>query len=149
MLGYDGFSMIKIPVNVKPRPYAALIENGLLAKAGALLRELLPPQSRLFVVTVSPVRRKWGKALMGSLSGAGFEAKILEVDPRRGEAKLSIRALKEDVEKQAYQQYRAGVAREAKFGTFADLMKAGRPLRVTSRVSARIFARPSVFSACR
>ena len=29
----------------------------------------------------------------------------------------------EDAEKQAYQQYRAGVAREAKFGTFADLMK--------------------------
>jgi len=52
-----------------------------------------------------------------------IEAKVLEVDPRRGEAKLSIRALKEDTEKQAYQQYRAGVAREAKFGTFADLMK--------------------------
>ena len=52
-----------------------------------------------------------------------FDAKVLEVDPRRGEAKLSIRALKEDAEKQAYQSYRAGVAREAKFGTFADLMK--------------------------
>ena len=51
------------------------------------------------------------------------EAKVLEVDPRRGEAKLSIRALKDDAEKLAYQQYRQGVAREAKFGTFADLMK--------------------------
>ena len=57
--------------------------------------------------------------------GAQFDAKVLEIDPRRGEAKLSIRALKEDAEKQAYQQYRAGVAREAKFGTFADLMKKG------------------------
>ncbi|AUX36507.1 MULTISPECIES: S1 RNA-binding domain-containing protein [Sorangium] len=55
--------------------------------------------------------------------GTQFDAKVIEVDPRRGEAKLSIRALKEDAEKQAYQQYRAGVAREAKFGTFADLMK--------------------------
>jgi small subunit ribosomal protein S1 len=55
--------------------------------------------------------------------GTQLEAKVIEVDPRRGEAKLSIRALKEDAEKQAYQQYRAGVAREAKFGTFADLMK--------------------------
>jgi small subunit ribosomal protein S1 len=55
--------------------------------------------------------------------GTQLEAKILEVDPRRGEAKLSVRALKEDAEKAAYQQYRAGVAREAKFGTFADLMK--------------------------
>jgi small subunit ribosomal protein S1 len=55
--------------------------------------------------------------------GTKVEAKVLEIDPRRGEAKLSIRAVKEDAEKQAYQQYRAGVAREAKFGTFADLMK--------------------------
>lgn len=55
--------------------------------------------------------------------GMQFDAKVIEIDPRRGETKLSIRALKEDTEKQAYQQYRAGVAREAKFGTFADLMK--------------------------
>jgi small subunit ribosomal protein S1 len=55
--------------------------------------------------------------------GTKLEAKVIEIDPRRGEAKLSIRALKEDAEKQAFQQYRAGVAREAKFGTFADLMK--------------------------
>src|SRR5262249_54010954 len=55
--------------------------------------------------------------------GTQLDAKVLEIDPRRGEAKLSIRALKEDAEKAAYQQYRQGVAREAKFGTFADLMK--------------------------
>ncbi|APR85191.1 SSU ribosomal protein S1p [Minicystis rosea] len=55
--------------------------------------------------------------------GTQLEAKVIEIDPRRGEAKLSIRAVKEDAEKHAYQQYRAGVAREAKFGTFADLMK--------------------------
>lgn len=55
--------------------------------------------------------------------GTKLDAKVLEIDPRRGEAKLSIRALKEDAEKQAYHSYRAGVAREAKFGTFADLMK--------------------------
>ena len=71
--------MISIAVDVKPRPYAALIENGLLAKAGSLLRELLPAGSRLFVITVAPVRRKWAKTLLGSLSAAGFEAKVLEM----------------------------------------------------------------------
>jgi small subunit ribosomal protein S1 len=55
--------------------------------------------------------------------GTELEAKVIEIDPRRGEAKLSIRALKDDAEKQAYQQYRSAVARESKFGTFADLMK--------------------------
>jgi 3-dehydroquinate synthase len=78
-LSYDEKSMITIPVEVKPRPYAALIENGLLAKVGALLRELLPARSRLFVITVAPVRRKWGKVLMGSLAAAGFDAKSIEM----------------------------------------------------------------------
>ncbi len=76
---YDGSSMITIPVDVKPRSYAAMIETGLLAKAGGILRDLLPAGSRLFVVTVAPVRRKWGKKLMASLTGAGFDAKFLEM----------------------------------------------------------------------
>jgi 3-dehydroquinate synthase len=71
--------MITIPVTVKPRPYAALIENGLISRAGECLRELLPGGSRLFVITVAPVRRKWGKKLMASLRTAGFEAKLLEM----------------------------------------------------------------------
>ncbi len=54
--------------------------------------------------------------------GKELEAKIIEHDPRRGELKLSIRALNEENERNAYQQYRAQVKREAKFGTFADLL---------------------------
>ncbi len=50
-----------------------------------------------------------------------LEAKVIELDPRRGECKLSIRALKEDSEKAAYNEYRSKVARESKFGTFGDL----------------------------
>ena len=71
--------MITIAVEVKPRPYAALIENGLLGKAGGLLREVLPAGSRLFVITVVPVRRRWGRVLMGSLAAADFDAKIIEM----------------------------------------------------------------------
>src|SRR5215469_16011287 len=71
--------MLRISVEVKPRPYEAVIENGLLARAGALLRDLLPAGTRLFVVSVAPVRRKWGKVLMGSLAAAGFDAKIIEL----------------------------------------------------------------------
>lgn len=71
--------MIKIPIEVKPRPYNAQIVNGLLAQAGVLLRELLPSGSRLFVITVAPVRQRWGKVLMGSLGAAGFDAKMIEM----------------------------------------------------------------------
>ncbi len=55
--------------------------------------------------------------------GTRIEAKVIEVDTRRGETKLSIRALKEDTEKAAYQEYRDQVSREAKFGTLGDLLK--------------------------
>jgi small subunit ribosomal protein S1 len=36
--------------------------------------------------------------------------------------KLSIKALNEETERNAYQTYRAQVKREAKFGTLADLL---------------------------
>lgn len=57
--------------------------------------------------------------------GQVLDAKVIDMDVRKSDVKLSVRALKDDAEKQAYQQYRAGVARDAKFGTFADLMKKG------------------------
>ena len=56
-----------------------------------------------------------------------LEAKVIEKDPRRGEVKLSIRALKQETERNAYQQYRQQVKREAKFGTFADLLAKKKP----------------------
>ena len=56
-------------------------------------------------------------------AGSQHDVKVLDIDPRRGEARLSIKALHEDTEKSAYNEYRQGVAKEAKFGTFADLLK--------------------------
>jgi small subunit ribosomal protein S1 len=54
--------------------------------------------------------------------GSQLEAKVIEIDPRRGELKLSIKALHDETERTAYQQYRQQVTREAKFGTFGDLL---------------------------
>jgi small subunit ribosomal protein S1 len=60
--------------------------------------------------------------------GKELEAKVIEMDPRRGEVKLSLKAVQQDSERNAYQQYRQQVKREAKFGTFADLLaKKGTP----------------------
>ena len=52
-----------------------------------------------------------------------MDAKVTEMDPRKGELKLSVKALSEDTERTAYRQYREQVTREAKFGTFGDLLK--------------------------
>jgi 3-dehydroquinate synthase len=71
--------MTIVPVAVQPRPYEARIESGLVERAGKILRNLLPANSRLFVVTVAPVRRKWAKKLMSSLREAGFEADVIEM----------------------------------------------------------------------
>jgi len=54
--------------------------------------------------------------------GHKLDAKVIEMDPKRSEIKLSIRAMQEESERSAYQQYRQQVKREAKFGTFADLL---------------------------
>ncbi len=53
--------------------------------------------------------------------GQEVDAKVIEMDPRRGEVKLSIKALSEDQERNAYQQYRQQLKAEARF-TFGDLL---------------------------
>lgn len=73
--------MTRVEIAVSARPYAAWIESGSLERAGMRLRQVLnaEPLPALFVVTVPPVRRHWGKKLMQSLSGAGFDAKFLNM----------------------------------------------------------------------
>jgi small subunit ribosomal protein S1 len=53
--------------------------------------------------------------------GQDVEAKVIEIDPRRGEVKLSIKALSEEQERSAYHQYRQQLKAEARF-TFGDLL---------------------------
>jgi 3-dehydroquinate synthase len=69
--------MPQITIHVLPRPYQAWIENGLLTSAGSVLSDLLPQASRLFVVTVPPVRLRYGAKLVGSLKSSGFEAQLI------------------------------------------------------------------------
>lgn len=71
--------MVRIPISVEPRPYEAIIENGLLARAGLRLREVLPDRKRCFVITVEPVRKKWAKKLVSSLTTAGWEARVVQM----------------------------------------------------------------------
>ena len=60
--------------------------------------------------------------------GQQIDAKVIEMDPRRGEVKLSIKALSEDQERNAYQQYRQQLKAEARF-TFGDLLAKKVPPR--------------------
>ena len=69
--------MAQVTIHVPPRPYQAWIENGLLARSGSVLSELLPQASRIFVVTVPPVRKRWGSKLVNSLKASGFSPQVI------------------------------------------------------------------------
>ncbi len=55
-----------------------LLGSGLLARAGEHLGKLVG-RRRVFVITVPPVRRRWGKVLLQSLAEAGVQAVALEM----------------------------------------------------------------------
>jgi 3-dehydroquinate synthase len=101
--------MIRVNIALPPRPYEAVIECGLLQRAGAQLREVLgagrtPP---LFVVTVAPVRRRWGKKLVASLADAGFKPKLVEMPDGERFKKLAT------IEQLAEKLSRLGADRDA------------------------------------
>src|SRR5271165_3156554 len=111
--------MTRVTIALPPRPYDAVIENGLLRRSGETVRDLfsvifnvaagdaLAKHQRLFVITVPPVRRKWGKKLMASLSAAGFTAKIVEMPNGERHKRLST------VEKLSEQLSRLGADRNS------------------------------------
>jgi 3-dehydroquinate synthase len=81
--------MPQVTIHVPPRPYQAWIENGLLTRAGSVLSELLPQASRLFVVTVPPVRKRWGSKLVTSLKASGFTPQVIAMPDGEPTKRLS------------------------------------------------------------
>lgn len=69
--------MPQVTIHVPPRPYQAWIENGLLTRAGSVLADLLPRAARVFIVTVPPVRKRWGSKLVQSLKAGGFTPQVI------------------------------------------------------------------------
>jgi 3-dehydroquinate synthase len=71
--------MIRVPVATTSRTYEAVIANGILSDSGRILLKVLGGACPLFIVTVAPVRRRWGKALSNSLTQVGFSPKFVEM----------------------------------------------------------------------
>jgi small subunit ribosomal protein S1 len=55
--------------------------------------------------------------------GTIIDTKVVDVDQRSGEPKLSIRGYKEDEERRAHREYREKLKAEGGFGTLGDLLK--------------------------
>jgi 3-dehydroquinate synthase len=88
--------MISIPVSTPSRSYEVLIGRGLLTRAGETLGKLLETR-RVFVVTVPPVRQRWAKVLLKSLSASGIETDLLEMP--NGERSKRLTTLEKLAEK--------------------------------------------------
>lgn len=73
------FAMLRIPIRTTSHSYEVVIEHGLLARAGEILYGLLGEIRPLFIVTVPPVHRRWGKRLLHSLKSAGFTPQIIQM----------------------------------------------------------------------
>ena len=88
--------MVRIPITTANASYEAVIEHGLLSRTGTILRELLGGSPPLFVVTVPPVRRRWGKSLLRSLKFAGFSTQVIEMrDGERFKRLATVETLSE------------------------------------------------------
>src|SRR6266700_5124953 len=99
--------MIRVPINTASANYEAVIEHGVLSRAGSILHQLLSGNPQLFVITVPPVRRRWKKILLRSFGDAGFSAKTIEMPNGERFKRLST------VETLAESLLRAGADRKA------------------------------------
>ena len=91
--------MIQVPVTTPSRSYEVLIGSGLLARAGECLGNFLGSR-RAFVVTVPPVRRRWAKVLTQSLTAAGIEFTLIEMqDGERAKRLTTLEKLAEQLVK--------------------------------------------------
>ena len=134
--------MIRVNIALQPRPYDALIENGLLERAGDLVSAVFGldardspsklTRARGFIVAVAPVRRRWGKKLMDSLSRAGFAAQMLEMPDGERYKKLAT------VEKLSEQLSRLGADRSAVLIAFGGGVRAPRRKAVPIALSCPI-----------
>jgi 3-dehydroquinate synthase len=92
--------MLRIPITTASRSYEAVIEHGLITRAGEILRELFEPTRPVFVVSASPVLRRWGKMLLKSVTDSGFVPKVIEMrDGERFKRLASVEKLADDLVK--------------------------------------------------
>lgn len=98
--------MLRIAIPAASGSYQAVIEHGLIARAGEELREVAGA-AHVFIVTVPPVRRRWGRKLTASLATAGLRAKFVEMPDGEPAKKLAT------VERLAERLVRAGADRDS------------------------------------
>src|SRR3954464_10607372 len=71
--------MTRVSINVKPRPYDAVIGSGALRDVAEEIESALGRKpSKTFVITVPPVKKHWGAPVSAALKAAGLEHEVVE-----------------------------------------------------------------------
>jgi 3-dehydroquinate synthase len=99
--------MVRVEITAQSRAYSAFIEDGLLQRAGKMLQQISPDRKNVFVVTVPPVQRRWGKKLLAGLNSAGFRSQIVTMPDGETSKKLAV------VERLAERLVKLGATRDA------------------------------------
>jgi 3-dehydroquinate synthase len=97
--------LTRIPIQTPSRAYDVLVERGLLRSAATALRDLIPQEARMFVLTSAPIRKHWAKPLRKSFGKRDIEFLVLP----DGERAKTLAQL----EKLAEQMVRAGADRQS------------------------------------
>jgi len=128
----------KIGVHLAPPPGQAdephqKVARGALIKAAVVKGEAAGVVVRVLGVTGRAARGFIPAGQTGTPRGTdlrkGFkpgtvlDLKVLDMDPRSGEPKLSVRGYKDDEERRAHREYRQKLKAEGGFGTLGDLLK--------------------------
>jgi small subunit ribosomal protein S1 len=128
----------KIMVHPAPPPERASEPRQKVARNASVKVEVVKPESAGVVVRLLGVTGRSARGFIpagqtGTPRGADLrkafkpgsmlDVKIIDVDPRSGEPKLSVRGFKEDEERRAHKEYRQKLKAEGGFGTLGDLLK--------------------------
>ena len=128
----------KIMVHPAPPPERANEPRQKVARNASVKVEVVKPESAGVVVRLLGVTGRSARGFIPAgqtgtargtdlrkafKPGSMLDVKIIDVDPRNGEPKLSVRGFKEDEERRAHKEYRQKLKAEGGFGTLGDLLK--------------------------
>lgn len=126
-------SLLVAPTGERANEPVQRIERGGLIKVevvkadgpGVIVRVLgiVGRQSRGFIPAGQTGTQRGTDLRKHFKAGKVLDTKILDVDPRTGEPKLSIKGHAEEEERRAHKEYRQKLKAEGGFGTLGDLLK--------------------------
>jgi small subunit ribosomal protein S1 len=126
-------TLLPAPTGERANEPVQRIERGALIKVevvkadapGLIVRVLgvMGRQSRGFIPAGQTGTQRGTDLRKHFKAGKVLDTKVLDVDPRTGEPKLSIKGHAEEEERRAHKEYRQKLKAEGGFGTLGDLLK--------------------------